>query len=65
MVITGELFVFARDCTPDYPKSDAAAYCRSKLGNIWFAHELQRREPDLIVPMVHPGAMSTDFHGPG
>ena len=37
--------------------------CRSKLAGIWFAYELQRRHPDLIVLVLHPGVVQTNlFH---
>jgi len=29
--------------------------CRSKLANMWFAYDLQRRNPGLTVPVLHPG----------
>lgn len=64
-MLTAELFLFANDCTPDWHTSDGTAYHRAKLGNIWFAHELQRRHPDLIVPMVHPGVVNTDLQQTG
>ena len=34
---------------------------RSKLASIWYAYELQRRRPDLIVPVLHPGVINTDL----
>ena len=39
------------------------AYCRSKLGNLWIAAELQARHPELSVSVVHPGAIDTDLGG--
>jgi len=39
------------------------AYCRSKLGNLWIAAELQRRHPELTVVVVHPGAIDSDLGG--
>ncbi|KAK9795902.1 hypothetical protein WJX73_005611 [Symbiochloris irregularis] len=65
VVLTAELFLFAKDCTPDWHTSDGSAYYRAKLGNIWFAHELQRREPGLIVPLVHPGVVNTELQQTG
>ena len=35
------------------------AYCRSKLGVHWLAHELQRRHPALHVIVVHPGVVAS------
>ena len=37
----------------------------SKLANIWFAYELQRREPQLVVPTLHPGVINTTIGSPG
>ena len=35
--------------------------CRSKLAGVWNAYELQRRRPDLIVPVLHPGVVATNL----
>jgi len=67
VVLTGDIYVLQSDCTPDYAWRGAAgglrAYCRSKLGNLWIAAELQRRHPELTVFVVHPGAIATDLGG--
>ncbi len=39
------------------------AYCRSKLGNLWLARELQRRHPELRVRVAHPGVVATSLGG--
>jgi hypothetical protein len=39
------------------------AYCRSKLGNLWFAAELGRRHPELQVYVVHPGVIASGLGG--
>jgi hypothetical protein len=30
---------------------------RSNLAKTWFGYELQRRHPELTVPLVHPGEL--------
>src|SRR5262245_16320714 len=51
VVVTGDIYTLARACTPDFRFEGRfggmLAYCRSKLGDIWIAHELQRRYPQL------------------
>lgn len=34
---------------------------RSKLAQVWYAYELQRRHPELIVPVLHPGVIDTQL----
>nr|ARQ20725.1 lipid body protein [Lobosphaera incisa] len=61
VVVNAELHTLADDATPDYTyqgKGDQG-YWRSKLAGVWFAYELQRRRPDLIVPVLHPGVIDT------
>lgn len=36
-------------------------YCNTKLYNIWFTTELQRRHPKLVASCFHPGAVATGF----
>jgi NAD(P)-dependent dehydrogenase (short-subunit alcohol dehydrogenase family) len=63
VVVTGDIQVFARDCTPDYastkPWAGVMAYCRSKLGTSWLAAEDARRRPELHVVAVHPGVVDS------
>lgn len=61
VVVSGELHTLAADVTPDYKSSGQDAYIRSKLANVWFAYELQRREPDITVPVLHPGVIATSM----
>jgi NAD(P)-dependent dehydrogenase (short-subunit alcohol dehydrogenase family) len=67
VVLTGDIYVLARECTPDHrwsgPLGGMLAYCRSKLGNLWTAGELARRAPELTVCTVHPGVVATDLGG--
>ncbi len=67
VIVTGDIYILARDCTPDYPYrtqlGGMLAYCRSKLGNLWQARELQRRHPKLQVRVAHPGVVATSLGG--
>lgn len=67
VVLTGDIYILASQCTPDYRWSGALggmrAYCRSKLGNLWIAAELARRFPELEVRTVHPGVVATSLGG--
>lgn len=65
VVLTGDIYIRANACTPDFSYEGAGmlAYCRSKLGNLWFAAELQRRFADLEVCSVHPGVVATALAG--
>ena len=68
VIVTGDIYVMARACTPDYTYRGAfggqLAYCRSKLGNLWQARELARRHPELRVHAVHPGVIASELGGP-
>lgn len=63
VVVTGDIQVLARDCTPIFeaPACGArmAAYARSKLGLLWLATEAARRHPALQVVAVHPGVVDS------
>jgi NAD(P)-dependent dehydrogenase (short-subunit alcohol dehydrogenase family) len=67
VVLTGDIYVLASACTPDFrwsgPLGGMQAYCRSKLGNLWIAGELARRSPELEVRTVHPGVVATNLGG--
>jgi len=67
VVVTGDIYILAKDCTPDFAFTGRGggmqAYCRSKLGDIWIARELQRRQPDLHVVIAHPGVVATNLGG--
>ena len=67
VVLTGDIYALQSDCTPDYAwrgrPGGLLAYCRSKLGNLWIAAELQKRYPELSVFVAHPGAVDTDLGG--
>jgi NAD(P)-dependent dehydrogenase (short-subunit alcohol dehydrogenase family) len=63
IVQTGDIYIMTSECTEDYRYKNAlggqAAYCRSKLGNLWYAHELQRRFPSFEVYVAHPGVVAS------
>ena len=67
VVLTGDIYALQSECTSDYAwrgmSGGLMAYCRSKLGNLWIAAELQKRHPELDVFVVHPGAIATDLGG--
>ncbi len=37
------------------------AYFRTNLTKLLFAYELQRRYPELTVPVLHPGVLDTNL----
>jgi NAD(P)-dependent dehydrogenase (short-subunit alcohol dehydrogenase family) len=55
------------DLTSAHHYDPMAAYARSKLANLLFAFELQRRCPGLTSVAAHPGAARTGLmrHSPG
>ena len=67
VALTGDIYTLSNQCTPDYRYRGRIggqfAYCRSKLGNLWWAQELQRRCPGLSVFAVHPGVVASDLGG--
>ena len=67
VILTGDIYIRASECTSDYTyegkSGGALAYCRSKLGNLWFVGELQRRHPELEVVAVHPGVIDSNLGG--
>jgi NAD(P)-dependent dehydrogenase (short-subunit alcohol dehydrogenase family) len=67
VVVTGDIYILARECSGDFAYRGAfggqRAYCRSKLGNLWYARELARRHPALRVHAVHPGVVASGLGG--
>jgi len=67
VALTGDIYILESTCTPDSTWSGRnggmRAYCRSKLGNLWIAAELLRRQPTLEVYVVHPGVVATNLGG--
>ncbi|KAL0038297.1 hypothetical protein WJX77_001140 [Trebouxia sp. C0004] len=65
--VNAELHTLAEDATPDFVfktgvNAATPPYCRSKLAQVWYAYELQRRHPKLIVPVLHPGVIDTEMN---
>lgn len=67
VIQTGDIYVLERECTPDFhyegQSGGRAAYCRSKLGNLWMVAELTRRHPELCVVATHPGVVASGLGG--
>lgn len=67
VIVTGDLYVTERRCSPDFRYEGKLggfrAYARSKLGNLWYARELARRDASLRVLAVHPGTVATGLGG--
>lgn len=65
VVVTGDIYIMSRECTANYSYrgmlGGQRAYCRSKLGNLWYARELARRRPSLRVHAVHPGVIASEL----
>jgi NAD(P)-dependent dehydrogenase (short-subunit alcohol dehydrogenase family) len=65
VVVTGDIYILSDECSADYTYHGAyggqLAYCRSKLGNLWYAQELARRHPELRVHAVHPGVIASEL----
>lgn len=63
VILTGDIYIMVSECTADFKYSGAyggmLAYCRSKLGNMWFAREFARHHPLLEVAVVHPGVVAS------
>lgn len=63
--VTGDIYILATACTPDYRYRGAwggqLAYARSKLGLLWIASQLRERYRTLDVYAVHPGVVDTDL----
>jgi retinol dehydrogenase-12 len=67
VVVTGDIYIMATECSPDFVHRGALggqqAYCRAKLGNLWYVRELARRQPSLRVHAVHPGVVASELGG--
>lgn len=65
IVVTDDIYVLAQSCSPHYRwrgvLGGMRAYTRSKLGNFWIARELQRRQSNLNVFIVHPGVAASNL----
>jgi len=67
VVVTGDIYITSKSCSADYAYSGVrggqTAYCRSKLGNLWYVRELARRHPAMRVHAVHPGVIASELGG--
>ena len=67
VMLTGDIYILAKDCTPDFRYQGAsgcqAAYCRSKLGNLWWVREFARRYDRMSAFAVHPGVIASNLKG--
>jgi retinol dehydrogenase 12 len=67
VMLTGDIYFRANECTPDYKFSDKkgamTAYCRSKLGNLWWVNEWSKRYKDIEAYAVHPGVVNSNLGG--
>jgi NAD(P)-dependent dehydrogenase (short-subunit alcohol dehydrogenase family) len=69
LVMSAEIYPLASACTSDYRyrgrMGGMMSYCRSKLGNLWFAREFAAHHPDVEVYAVHPGVVATGIANGG
>jgi retinol dehydrogenase 12 len=67
VMLTGDIYILAKDCTPDFRYKGSlggqAAYCRSKLGNLWWVREFARRYDKINAFAVHPGVIASNLGG--
>jgi dehydrogenase/reductase SDR family protein 13 len=67
VVVTGDIYIMSSNCSSDYSYRGGLggqrAYCRSKLGNLWYARELARRHPEMRIHAVHPGVIGSELGG--
>ncbi|MEW9528485.1 SDR family NAD(P)-dependent oxidoreductase [Microbispora sp. NPDC049125] len=57
----GPIQVNPADLNADRDFDPFLTYSRTKLANLLFSYELQRRHPELIVVALHPGMVRTDL----
>jgi len=57
----GSVRIDFRDLNMEHGYDPFLAYSRTKLANLLFTYELQRRHPELSVVAVHPGMVRTDL----
>jgi dehydrogenase/reductase SDR family protein 13 len=67
VVVTGDIYIMSSNCSSDYSYrgrlGGQRAYCRSKLGNLWYVRELARRHPEMRIHAVHPGVIGSELGG--
>lgn len=57
----GPVHIDLDDLNMEHGYEPFLAYSRTKLANLLFSYELQRRHPELSVVAVHPGMVRTDL----
>lgn len=57
----GPIEIDFSDLNSEHGYEPTVAYSRTKLANLMFTYELQRRHPELTVLAVHPGMVRTDL----
>jgi NAD(P)-dependent dehydrogenase (short-subunit alcohol dehydrogenase family) len=57
----GPVRIDFRDLNMEHGYDPFLAYSRTKLANLLFTYELQRRHPELSVVAIHPGMVRTDL----
>jgi NAD(P)-dependent dehydrogenase (short-subunit alcohol dehydrogenase family) len=57
----GPIEIDFSDLNSEYGYEPTVVYSRTKLANLMFTYELQRRHPELTVLAVHPGMVRTDL----
>lgn len=58
---SGAVRIDFNDLGSDHGYDPFLAYSRTKLANLLFTYELQRRHPELSVVALHPGMVRTDL----
>lgn len=65
VVLSAQIYPTATDCTSDFRFKGRVGsymgYCRSKLGNLWFAREFAERYSDIEVYSMHPGVIASNI----
>ncbi|GAF99217.1 unnamed protein product, partial [marine sediment metagenome] len=65
VMLTGDIYILADNCTPNFLyksiKGRQEAYSRSKLGNLWWVHEWNKRNKGIEVYAVHPGIVDSNL----
>lgn len=60
IALTGDIYTLAKGCSAYYKyegNSGVQAYCRSKLGVMWWAYECSRLYKEYKINIVHPGVV--------
>jgi retinol dehydrogenase 12 len=67
VMLTGDIYFRATECTPNFKYEDKKgaeiAYCRSKLGNLWWVKEWTKRFKEIEAYAAHPGVVASNLGG--